>query len=204
MAPAPRAAATTTARSTAAARPRRPRPRGARSATRRRASTAACARRTHWARMCATARSTSRQASYRYCLIRYFSTAVALSASLTWGVHVPLLQGARCEVDKCASQVSGTHAGLIVGQDLCSGAGCHAYGSLLVVVEFRTRCRRVERTAATTLWQPFAAVTAQAPGLLVPFSGFLASRRRKQRNNGGKMSKNGRDIAGQKECGLPF
>ena len=94
---------------------------------------------------------------------RYFSTAVALSASLTWGVHVPLLQGARCEVDKCASQVSGTHAGLIVGQDLCSGAGCHAYGSLLVVVEFRTRCRRVERTAATTLWQPFAAVTAQAP-----------------------------------------
>ena len=26
-----------------------------------------------------------------------------------------------------SSQVSGTHAGLIVGQDLCSGAGCHAY-----------------------------------------------------------------------------
>ena len=186
MAPAPRAAATTTARSTAAARPRRPRPRGARSATRRRASTAACARRTRWARMCATARSTSRQDTDTS------RRAVALSASLTWGVHVPLLQGARCEVDKCASQVSGTHAGLIVGQDLCSGAGCHAYGSLLVVVEFRTRCRRVERTAATTLWQPFAAVTAQAPGLLVPFSGFLASRRRKQRNNGGKMSNNGR------------
>ena len=43
-------------------------------------------------------------------------------------------------------------------------------------------------------WQPFSAVTEPAPGLLVPLSGILASRRRKQRKNGEKTSKNGRDM----------
>ena len=42
--------------------------------------------------------------------------------------------------------------------------------------------------------RPFWTVTEPAPGLLVPCSGILASRRRKQRKNGGKMSKNGRDM----------
>ena len=41
--------------------------------------------------------------------------------------------------------------------------------------------------------RPFRTVTESAPGLLVSRSGILASRRRKQRKNGGKMSKNGRD-----------
>ena len=44
-------------------------------------------------------------------------------------------------------------------------------------------------------WQPFWTVTEPAPGLLVPLSGFLASRRREQRKNGEKMRKNGRDTA---------
>ena len=59
-----------------------------------------------------------------------------------------------------------------------------------------------ERTAHSSkerrrplFWQPFSAVTEPAPGLLVPLSGFLASRRRKQRKNGEKTSKNGRDMA---------
>ena len=43
--------------------------------------------------------------------------------------------------------------------------------------------------------QPFSAVTEPAPGVLVPLSGILASRRRKQRKNGEKTSKNGRDMA---------
>ena len=43
-------------------------------------------------------------------------------------------------------------------------------------------------------WQPFWTVTEPVPCLLVPLSGFLASRRRKQRKNDGKTSKNGRDM----------
>ena len=43
-------------------------------------------------------------------------------------------------------------------------------------------------------WRLFWTVTQRAPGPLVPFSGFLASRRRKQRKNGEKTSKNGRDM----------
>ena len=42
--------------------------------------------------------------------------------------------------------------------------------------------------------QPFSAITEPAPGILVPLSGILASRRRKQRKNGEKTSKNGRDM----------
>ena len=45
------------------------------------------------------------------------------------------------------------------------------------------------------LLQPFWTVTEPPPGLLVPLSGILASRRRKQRKNGEKTSKNGRDMA---------
>ena len=44
-------------------------------------------------------------------------------------------------------------------------------------------------------WQPFSAVTEPAPGLLVPLSGILASRRRKPRKNEKKRGKNGRDMA---------
>ena len=44
-------------------------------------------------------------------------------------------------------------------------------------------------------WQPFWTVAEPAPGLLVPLSGILASRRREQRKNGEKTSKNGRDTA---------
>ena len=58
------------------------------------------------------------------------------------------------------------------------------YGSLL------------KRTAATSLlWPPFWTVTEPAPCLLVPLSGFLAPRRREQRKNGEKTSKNGRETA---------
>ena len=45
------------------------------------------------------------------------------------------------------------------------------------------------------LLRPFRTVTEPAPGLLAPLSGFLTSRRRKQRKNGEKMRKNGRDTA---------
>ena len=44
-------------------------------------------------------------------------------------------------------------------------------------------------------WQPFWTVTEPAPGLLVPLSGILASRRRKPRKNEKKRGKNGRDMA---------
>ena len=44
-------------------------------------------------------------------------------------------------------------------------------------------------------WQPFSAVAEPAPGLLVPLSGILASRRRKPRKNEKKRGKNGRDMA---------
>ena len=44
-------------------------------------------------------------------------------------------------------------------------------------------------------WQPFWTVTEPVPGLVVPLAGFLASRRRKQRKNGEKTSKNGPDTA---------
>ena len=44
-------------------------------------------------------------------------------------------------------------------------------------------------------WQPFSAVTEPPPGLLVPLSGILASRRRKPRKNEKKRGKNGRDMA---------
>ena len=44
-------------------------------------------------------------------------------------------------------------------------------------------------------WQPFSTVTEPAPGLLVPLSGILASRRREQRKDGAKTSKNGQDMA---------
>ena len=44
-------------------------------------------------------------------------------------------------------------------------------------------------------WRPFWTVAEPAPGLLVPLSGLLASRRRKQRKNGEKTSKNGRETA---------
>ena len=44
-------------------------------------------------------------------------------------------------------------------------------------------------------WPPFWTVTEPAPCPLVPLSGFLASRRREQRKNGEKTSKNGRDMA---------
>ena len=44
-------------------------------------------------------------------------------------------------------------------------------------------------------WQPFSAVTEPAPGLLVPLSGILASRRRKPQKNEKKRGKNGRDMA---------
>ena len=44
-------------------------------------------------------------------------------------------------------------------------------------------------------WQPFWTVTGPVPGLVVPLAGFLASRRRKQRKDGEKMRKNGRDTA---------
>jgi len=43
-------------------------------------------------------------------------------------------------------------------------------------------------------WRPFWTVAAPVPCLLVPLSGFLASRRREQRKNGEKPSKNGRDM----------
>ena len=43
-------------------------------------------------------------------------------------------------------------------------------------------------------WRPFWTVTEPAPCPLVPLSGFLASRRREQRKNGEKTSKNGRDM----------
>ena len=43
--------------------------------------------------------------------------------------------------------------------------------------------------------QPFSAITEPAPGILVPLSGILASRRRKPRKNGEKRSRNGRDMA---------
>ena len=45
------------------------------------------------------------------------------------------------------------------------------------------------------LLRPFWTVTEPAPCPLVPLSGFLASRRREQRKNGEKTSKNGRDMA---------
>ena len=45
------------------------------------------------------------------------------------------------------------------------------------------------------LLQPFLAVTEPPPGLLVPLSGILASRRRKPRKNEKKRGKNGRDMA---------
>ncbi len=45
------------------------------------------------------------------------------------------------------------------------------------------------------LLPPFWTVAEPTPGLLVPLSGILASRRRNQRKNGGKTSKNGRDTA---------
>ena len=44
-------------------------------------------------------------------------------------------------------------------------------------------------------WRPFSAVTEPPPGLLVPLSGILASRRRKPRKNEKKRGKNGRDMA---------
>ena len=44
-------------------------------------------------------------------------------------------------------------------------------------------------------WRPFLTVAEPAPGLLVPLSGFLASRRREQRKNGEKSVQNGRDTA---------
>ena len=44
-------------------------------------------------------------------------------------------------------------------------------------------------------WQPFWTVAEPAPGLLAPLSGFLTSRRRKQRKNGEKRVQNGRDTA---------
>ena len=53
-------------------------------------------------------------------------------------------------------------------------------------------------------WRPFSAVTEPAHCLLVPLSGILAPRRREQRKNGEKTSQNGRDMAYEKECGLPF
>ena len=43
--------------------------------------------------------------------------------------------------------------------------------------------------------QPFSTVTEPPPGLLVPLSGILASRRRKPRKNEKKRGKNGRDMA---------
>ena len=52
--------------------------------------------------------------------------------------------------------------------------------------------------------RPFRTVAQPAPGLLVALSGILASRRREQRKNGEKTSRNGRDMAYQKECGPPF
>ena len=44
-------------------------------------------------------------------------------------------------------------------------------------------------------WRPFSAVTEPPPGLLVPLSGILASRRRKPRKNEKKRGKNRRDTA---------
>ena len=44
-------------------------------------------------------------------------------------------------------------------------------------------------------WRPFWTVAETPPCPLVPLSGFLASRRRKQRKNGEKSVKNGRDTA---------
>ena len=44
-------------------------------------------------------------------------------------------------------------------------------------------------------WRPFWTVAEPAPCPLVPLPGFLASRRRKQRKNGEKTSKNGRETA---------
>ena len=43
--------------------------------------------------------------------------------------------------------------------------------------------------------RPFLTVAEPAPGLLVPLSGILASRRRKPRKNEKKRGKNGRDMA---------
>ena len=43
--------------------------------------------------------------------------------------------------------------------------------------------------------RPFSTVTERTPGVLVPLSGILASRRRKPRKNEKKRGKNGRDMA---------
>ena len=65
-----------------------------------------------------------------------------------------------------------------------------------------TTARPTSRTAHSSkerrrplFWQPFWTVTEPPPGLLVPLSGILASRRRKPRKNEKKRGKNGRDMA---------
>ena len=50
----------------------------------------------------------------------------------------------------------------------------------------------------------FGPLRNRPPGPLVPLPGFLAPRWRERRKNGEETSKNGRDMAYEKECGLPF
>ena len=71
-----------------------------------------------------------------------------------------------------------------------------AEGAEPTVIEARKRTVHSSKERRRPLfWQPFSAVTEPAPGLLVPLSGILASRRRKQRKNEKKRGKNGRDMA---------
>ena len=82
-------------------------------------------------------------------------------------------------------QLFGTKAyGRLIG-----GAGLVA-GSIQLGTAHSSKERR-----RPLFWRPFWTVTQPAPGLLAPLSGFLASRRRKQRKSGEKTSKNERDMA---------
>ena len=66
--------------------------------------------------------------------------------------------------------------------------------SVPLTVKMRTAHSSEERRRPL-FWQPFSAVTEPPPGLLVPLSGILASRRRKPRKNEKTRGKNGRYMA---------
>ena len=80
--------------------------------------------------------------------------------------------------------------------DAAGALRCRARADVAVVLEAAARYLSTKnRSAATTLSSAVLTVTEPPPGLLVPLSGILASRRRKPRKNEKKRGKNGRDTA---------